>query len=151
LPPETLKSNPAFLDDNPDKTKGWYPSPKSEQYCRSLFVIQKRNTRVPFLETFDLPDNSVPCARREVSTVAPQALTLLNGPLAAEAANSFAARIEREAGSDLNRQVELGFQLAFQRRPEAREMSLCRKAIRAQSLAEFCRTLLNVNEFVYID
>ena len=49
LPPEVLDSNPAFLDDNPEKTKGWYPSPKPDQYCRSLFLVQKRNTRVPLL------------------------------------------------------------------------------------------------------
>jgi len=31
LPPEILQANPAFLDDNEMKTKGWYPSPKAEQ------------------------------------------------------------------------------------------------------------------------
>ncbi len=62
LPPEVLDSNPAFLDDNPEKTKGWYPSPKADQYCRSLFLVQKRNTRTPLLESFDLPDNSTSCA-----------------------------------------------------------------------------------------
>ena len=95
LPAEVLDSNPAFLDDNPEKTKGWYPSPKADQYCRSLFLVQKRNTRVPLLESFDMPDNSTPCARREVSTVAPQALMLLNGSLAVDAAQAFAKRVER--------------------------------------------------------
>jgi hypothetical protein len=151
LPPEILNSNPAFLDDNPEKTKGWYPSPKAEQYCRSLFLVQKRNTRIPLLETFDLPDNSTPCARREVSTVAPQALTLLNGPLTSDAANAFAQRVEREAGREKPRQIAYAFELALQRPPSEHELAVSAKLLDQQSLPELCRALLNLNEFVYID
>jgi len=43
----TLAANPAVLDDNETQTKGWYPSPQSEQSCRSLYLIQKRTTRIP--------------------------------------------------------------------------------------------------------
>jgi hypothetical protein len=151
LPPEVLDSNPAFLDDNPEKTKGWYPSPKSDQYCRSLFLVQKRNTRVPLLESFDLPDNSTPCARREVSTVAPQALTLLNSPLATEAARAFATRVQREAGAEPQRQVQRAFELALQRRPDESESAACQRLLSERSLAELCRALVNLNEFVYVD
>lgn len=151
LPPEVLNSNPAFLDDNAEKTKGWYPSPKPEQYCRSLFLVQKRNTRVPLLESFDLPDNSTPCARREVSTVAPQALMLLNSPLAAEAVRAFAERVHRDAGDDPLRQVQRAFELALQRSPTADESAACQRLLRDRSLAELCRVLVNLNEFAYID
>jgi hypothetical protein len=151
LPPEILDSNPAFLDDNPEKTKGWYPSPKSEQYCRSVFLVQKRNTRIPLLETFDLPDNSTPCARREVSTVAPQALSLLNGPLTNDAANAFAKRVEQEARNERANQVTMAFELALQRKPDDSEASACIRLLEHRSLPELCRALLNVNEFVYID
>jgi hypothetical protein len=151
LPPEARDSNPAFLDENAEKTKGWYPSPKADQYCRSLFLVQKRNTRVPLLETFDLPDNSTPCARREVSTVAPQALTLLNGALTAEAAKAFAERIRQEAGFDPAQQVRCAFQCALQREPDDVELNACLRLLSNQSLPELCRALLNINEFVYID
>lgn len=151
LPPEILLTNPAFLDDNPEKTKGWYPSPKPEQYCRSLFLVQKRNTRVPLLESFDLPDNSTPCARREVSTVAPQALTLLNSPLAVEAARALAERVEREAGTEPANQVQRAFELTLQRRPDDFERRACSRLLVECSLAELCRALLNLNEFAYVD
>jgi hypothetical protein len=151
LPAEVLGSNPAFLDDNAEKTKGWYPSPKAEQYCRSLFLVQKRNTRVPLLETFDLPDNSTPCARRDASTVAPQALMLLNGQLAVEAARAFAERVKGEAGDDPPRQVRRAFELALQREPDETELNLCQRLLGEQSLAELCRVLVNVNEFVYVE
>jgi hypothetical protein len=151
LPPEVLDSNPAFLDDNPEKTKGWYPSPKADQYCRSLFLIQKRNTRAPLLESFDLPDNSTSCPRRQVSTIAPQALMLLNSPLTADAARAFAARVEREAGKEPSQQVHRAFELALQRSPDAAESIACERLLREHSLAELCRALLNLNEFVYVD
>jgi hypothetical protein len=151
LPPEVLHSNPAFLDDNAEKTKGWYPSPKAEQYCRSLFLVQKRNTRLPLLESFDLPDNSTPCARREVSTAAPQALTLLNSPLAVEAAQAFARRVEHEAGKEPASQVRRAFELALQRPPDEFELQASKQLLNERSLAELCRALVNLNEFVYLD
>jgi hypothetical protein len=151
LPQEVLLSNPAFLDDNPEKTKGWYPSPKPQQYCRSLFLVQKRNTRLPLMESFDLPDNSTPCARREVSTVAPQALTLLNSPLAVEAAFAFAKRVESDAGKDPTSQVQRAFELALQRSPDEFELEACKLLVSERSLAELCRALMNLNEFVYVD
>ena len=63
LPAEILQANPAFLDDNATRTKGWYPSPRERQSVRSVFLVQKRTVRVPFMETFDLPENSTSCAR----------------------------------------------------------------------------------------
>jgi mono/diheme cytochrome c family protein len=151
LPPEVLDSNPAFLDDNPEKTKGWYPSPKAEQYCRTLFLIQKRNTRAPMLESFDLPDNSTSCPRRPVSTIAPQALTLLNSALTVDAARAFAKRVETEAGNEPKRQVRRAFELALQREPDESEVAACEKLLAKRSLVELCRALVNLNEFVYID
>jgi hypothetical protein len=151
LPPEVLDSNPAFLDDNPEKTKGWYPSPKADQYCRSLFLVQKRNTRTPLLESFDLPDNSTSCARRPVSTIAPQALMLLNSSLSSDAAHAFAKRLEIQAGKEPAKQVKRAFELALQRVPDEAEAAACEKLLQQRSLPELCRALLNLNEFVYID
>ena len=151
LPAEILQANPAFLDDNETKTKGWYPSPKPEQHVRSIYLVQKKTVRVPFMETFDLPENSVSCARRAESIVAPQALSLLNSPLAVEAAKAFAVRVQREAGDQPAAQVNTAFQLAFQRSPAPDEMAACLRLLRQRNLPELCRALLNLNEFVYLD
>ena len=126
LPEEVLKANPAFLDDNAEKTKGWYPSPPEKLGVRSIFLVQKRNLRVPMMETFDLPENAVSCARRNVSTVAPQALTLLNSPFATETSRAFADRVTREAGDDPAAQIEHAFALALQRAPDDAERTACR-------------------------
>lgn len=151
LPEDILQANPAFLDDNETKTKGWYPSPAAERNARSVYLVQKRTVRVPFLETFDLPENATSCGRRDVSTVAPQALTLLNSSLAAEAANAFAERVVREAGEEPEKQVGRAFALALQRTPSSNEAAESVDFVRRRGLVEFCRVLLNLNEFAYVD
>ncbi|HEY0548900.1 MAG TPA: DUF1553 domain-containing protein, partial [Verrucomicrobiae bacterium] len=151
LPPEILQANPAFLDDNETKTKGWYPSPRTNQNVRSVFLIQKKTVRVPFMETFDLPENSVSCARRNVSIVAPQALSLLNSSLTIEAARALAERVQHEAGTSTTKQIERAFALALQRAPQPDERRACLALVQQRNLTELCRALLNVNEFVFID
>ena len=89
--------------------------------------------------------------RREVSTVAPQALTLLNSPLAVEAARAFAKRVEDEAGNEPSSQIQRAFELALQRPPDEFELEACKLLLSERSLAELCRALLNLNEFVYVD
>ncbi len=138
-----LQSNPAVLDDNAEKTKGWYPSPEAEQLCRSLFLMKKRSLKVPFLETFDLPDNFVSCAQRQVSTVAPQALTLLNSSLAVKAAKALAQRANGDAAT--------AFTLALQRPPTAVELAALVQLKDKAGVEAVCRALLNLNEFAYVE
>jgi hypothetical protein len=148
LPPEILQANPAFLDDNETRTKGWYPSPAEQQTVRSLHLVQKRTVRVPFLETFDMPENSVSCARRVESTVAPQALSLLNSPMALGVARSLAARLEREGAGRL---VERAFEVVLQRLPTYEERRIAQRLLDERGLVALCRAMINLNEFVYVD
>ena len=151
LPAEILQANPAFLDDNATRTKGWYPSPRERQSVRSVFLVQKRTVRVPFMETFDLPENSTSCARRTGSTVAPQALSLLHSPLAVEASQEMAKRVHQEVGNEPEAQVRHVFRIALQREPKPEEHEACLRLLRRRSLPELCRALINLNEFAYVD
>ena len=151
LPAEVLQANPAFLDDNAEKTKGWYPSPPAERNVRSVYLVQKRTVRVPFMETFDLPENSVSCARRNESVVPPQALSLLNGQLALQAARDLGARSQDAPAANPAARVDAAFQYALQRNPSPGELKACLALLERQSFVELCRALLNLNEFVYID
>jgi hypothetical protein len=151
LPAEVLQANPAFLDDNETKTKGWYPSPKDDQNVRSVFLVQKKTVRVPFMETFDLPENSFSCPRRTESIVAPQALTLLNGVTTIEAARALAARVRSEAGETAEAQVGHAFARVLQRAPAPGERDACLALLARHGLAHLCRALLNVNEFLHLD
>ena len=151
LPAEILQANPAFLDDNATRTKGWYPSPRERQSVRSVFLVQKRTVRVPFMETFDLPENSTSCARRTGSIVAPQALSLLHSPLAVEASQDLAKRVRQEAGNALEAQVRHVFRITLQREPKPDEREACLRLLHRRSLPELCRALINLNEFAYVD
>jgi hypothetical protein len=117
---------------------------------RSVYLLAKRNLRLPFMEAFDQPDAQTSCARREASTHALQALELLNGKLANGLAESFAERLLREAGADPAAQVERGYLLAAARPPSAKEKELAVQFLREQPLKEFALALFNLNAFLYV-
>jgi hypothetical protein len=123
----------------------------SEHNRRSLYLIVKRNLRLPFLEVFDQPDRSVSCARRESSTHAPQALELLNGDFSNRMARAFAARLDRESGGDRRRLVRRAWLLAAGRAPNPREMAASLRFLDAQPLSEFALAVLNLNAFLYVN
>ena len=54
-----------------------YGGPRRIQSAQRLFFV-KRSFRLPILDTFDAPDTTESCPRREISTVAPQAFALMN-------------------------------------------------------------------------
>src|SRR5205807_5248662 len=96
------------------KPSQWQVAGSADEHDRrSIYLIAKRNLRLPFLETFDAPVLLTSCARRESSTHAPQALELLNGGLSNDLAASFARRLERESGGDRGRLVDRAFRLAL--------------------------------------
>lgn len=151
LPSDVLQANPAFLDDNETKTKGWYPSPADRQGVRSILLVRKRSVKVPFLETFDLPENFQSCGRRRVSTVAPQALVLMNSSFAEQTAAAFAARVAAEAGADAAAQMHHAWRLAFGRDPAEKATALLLPLWKKHGAVAGCRVLFNLNEFIYAD
>src|SRR3989442_5902018 len=85
----------------------------TEHHRRSIYLIAKRNLRLPFMETFDQPALLTSCGRRESSTHAPQALELLNGRLSNELAAAFTVRLEKETGGGRDRLGERAHWLAL--------------------------------------
>ncbi|HLJ55295.1 MAG TPA: DUF1553 domain-containing protein, partial [Chthonomonadaceae bacterium] len=100
-------------------TRGyWKPSTDPAQLGRrSIYVFVKRNLRYPLFDAFDFPDTHEPCARRQVTTTAPQALLMLNDETTLKLAREFADRVAREAGEEREKQVERAYLLAFARPP----------------------------------
>lgn len=133
----------------------WPVSRKPEdRNRRSLYVFVRRNLRYPFFEAFDRPDTNASCPLRSVTTIAPQALSLMNSKLALDAARGFAARVAREAGPSVDDRIRLAYRLALGRDPRVEESRLAHQFLLPESdtnLNSFCLALLNVNEFVYLD
>ncbi len=122
----------------------------SEHDRRSIYLIAKRNLRLPFFENLDAPALQTSCARRESSTHPPQALELLNGTLANDLAQAFAKRLERDCGSDREKIIDRAFRLALGRAPTANELQRSSEFLREQPLGEFALALFNLNEFLYV-
>jgi hypothetical protein len=123
----------------------------AEHSRRSVYLIAKRNLRLPFMEVFDAPDTLVSCPRRESSTHAPQALELLNGDLANRQADLLAKRLESEAGPDPRKQVSLAYSLVAGRAPSLKEMQQSVAFLKTQSRREFALAVLNLNAFLYVN
>ncbi len=121
-----------------------------EHARRSIYLIAKRNLRLPFFESLDAPALLTSCGRREASTHPPQALELLNGQLANELAVVFAARLERESAGDREKLIERAFQLAIGRSATATEKARALDFLREQPASEFALALFNLNGFLYV-
>ncbi len=131
---------------------------------RSIYFTVKRSQLIPLLKLFDAPDSMQGIATREKSTVAPQALALLNSPLIRELAAKFAARVRPNPETTLEQAVERAYQIALGRPATATEVAEMAAFIAQQSasrgeneqaeelaLRDFCHLILCMNEFVYID
>ena len=120
-----------------------------ETWRRGVYQQAARGIRDDLLGAFDCPESSQRAPKRESTTTALQALSLLNGPFLAQQAGFFSDRIQKQAGLAQEAQVTRAFQLAFQRQPDQDERTAALFLLRRQGLPAVCRALLNANEFLY--
>lgn len=168
-----------FTEGEPDGL--WPVTPDAKQHLRrTIYLFAKRNVRQPLLEAFDQPDRLTPCADRAVSTFAPQALILMNGPFAQAQSRALAARLIAECGNDSAQWIEQTYLRCFGRKPKVSERATAMEFLNEQTesirdrllarqkvtvpdnlpesadlasaaaLADFCLAMFNANEFVYV-
>jgi mono/diheme cytochrome c family protein len=139
---------------------------------RTIYMFHKRVVQNPLMQAFDGPDAAASCGRRESTTVAPQALALLNDPFVRQRAEDFASRLKSEAGGDFPAQVWLAWRIALGRDPAGAELETSVKLLDSQekrraartvseagnngnardlALADFCQAVFAMNEFIYVD
>jgi hypothetical protein len=85
--------SPDALEGLSRKAAAWKASPAKEQRRRSIYIYTKRHLLPPLMTTFDFCDTTLPSARRDVTTVAPQALALLNNAFSHDCSSALAKRI----------------------------------------------------------
>ena len=153
------------------------PVATEKGWRRSIYVIKKVefdiSKKIGFdiptlLDSFDYPRMSPNCLERNESTVATQALHLMNDAMVRELADSFAERVVRGVGTDPERQIERVYFVALSRPPTAEEKNIARRTLKGlaaqwanvspapedvplQALRTFCHAILNSAEFLYID
>ena len=150
------------IEGNSDPTSVWQAHDEKAASRRTIYATIKRSLLVPLLETFDLCDTARSAAKRNVTTVATQAADPLQWrEFVNQQAKYFAERLEKEAGTDVERQIDLAYRLALCRLPTESEketmLAFLRKDARGGVVSpkaareQMCRVILNLNEFVYPD
>ncbi|HCA49095.1 MAG TPA: hypothetical protein DEP12_01730 [Planctomycetaceae bacterium] len=159
--------NRQFLFDHTSKDLTDYSSLR-----RSIYLPVIRNNLYDVFQLFDFNDASVINGNRDSTTVAPQALFMMNSPLVEEASCQLAHQLtdfpEKQQISEL-------YRLAYGRQPTKSETNLARKYLKQflttpvitqeqqdneapalpmtaefQALKLLCHSVLASNEFIYI-
>ncbi len=112
----------------------WEVSSTAEQSRRSLYAYVRRTSPVPFLETLDYANYTSPLTERPTTTVAPQALLLLNDGFMHAQAVAFAARVSAGVGHGASDEALIAetYRLAFGRGVSVRETGLGRRFLARQ-------------------
>jgi hypothetical protein len=131
---------------------------------RSIYFFVKRSQLVPMMVLFDAPDGTVGIEQRTTTTIAPQALMMMNNTVVRASASALAERLARE--SDPSAAISTGYALALGRAPKPGELADSLAFVNEQrssyqvekradaerrALADWCQVLLELNEFVYVD
>jgi hypothetical protein len=149
------------------------PTRTARGWRRLLYVRQARKQLPTHLELFDYPQMNPNCLLRRDSTVAPQALHLMNNAMVQQLAASFAERVRRDAGCEPVKQIESAYRIAMSRPPTEEEKAVGLEALRKlterwaqqvaagrkmdreearrKALASYCHALINSAGFLYVD
>ena len=133
---------------------------------RSIYFTVKRSKLIPMMQVFDAPDALQGLAERAETTIAPQALMLLNNPHIRQHARNFAKRLADMPSAAPDVTIRAAYLTALGRPPSADEAAdsvtfltqqttsystAGKPDARDLALADFCQALLCLNEFVYVE
>jgi hypothetical protein len=127
---------------DPDDVKTWR---------RSIYRFIVRSQTQPWMTALDCADPSMRVDKRNESLSPLQALALLNNGFMISQARHFAERLQQERPDDLAGQIERAHSLAFGRAPTVAERAKFIGFAKTYGLPNFCRALLNLNEFAFTD
>ena len=99
--------NRGYLFDHTSKDLSDYTSQR-----RSLYLPVIRNNVYDLFQLLDFPDPAIPTGDRTPTTIAPQALLMLNSDFVMQSAADFAARVIAEGDDDserLNQMVSIAY------------------------------------------
>jgi hypothetical protein len=136
------------------------------QKRRAIYFTIKRSQLIPMMTQFDAPDSLVGIEARQSTTVAPQALLLMNNALVRNCAEGLAKRMRPTPDKPLADAVRSGYTITLGRAPTEQEATDAVQFIQAQAdaykkdgkpdaerlaLTDLCQVLMELNEFIYVD
>ncbi len=117
---------------------------------RMIYAHKVRMISVDIFGAFDCPDAGQMKPNRPRSITPIQSLGLFNSPFVNRQSGFFAERLRREAGDDLNQQIDHAFAIAYSRDPSPEERKRLVPLARQHGLEQVCRVLFNSSEFAFI-
>lgn len=117
---------------------------------RSVYRFIVRTTPPQFMTALDCPDPANLTPKRNITTTPLQSLAMFNNDFMLRQSRYFAERVAAES-QNVDEQIDLAFQLAFNRDSTADEKAAARELVERLGLLHLCRALFNANEFVYVD
>ena len=154
--------NREYLFDHTSKDTTNYDSRR-----RSLYLPVVRNNLYDVFQLFDYPDPAIPSGDRSTTTVAPQALFLMNSDWTMKNCDHLAESLLKEAGLDDAGRVRRLYLKAYGREAtdvetakalalvrdvdsamQKREVNLDRR--RVQAWSSLCQVVVSANEFLYL-
>ena len=122
---------------------------------RTLYGFIDRMDIPSLLTTFDFPNPNQSNPLRDQTTVAPQALYLMNSPLVYELATAFARRPELVSMTDPNQRLDRLVEIAWSRSPNDSLREQLRQYLGDKPTDEqwlqVAQALLLANEFLFVD
>ncbi len=155
LTAEELRDALLFVSGQIDFTMGGPSINDLATKRRTLYVMTIRSDKSNYRSLFDAPDAQTIAEKRIDSTVAPQALFLMNSPFVLKQAGALADRVLKREGDDAAR-VRWLYELLYSREPSAREWEIGSRVTSTESdrtaaWTRYCQVLLCANEFIYVD
>ena len=127
-----------------------YNPDDSTTHRRAVYRFLVRSQQQPFMESLDCADPSQLVAKRNETQTSLQALSLLNNKLILRMSEHFASRLAKERKTPAE-QIELGCRLALGRGPTDFEKKELQALSAEHGMANVCRVIFNLNEFVFVD
>ena len=135
---------------------------------RSIYLPVVRSALFDVFQAFDFADPSVLNGKRQSTTVAPQALFMMNSKFVAEQSQRMAERLFAEEPSDDATRVARAWRLAYSRPPSADEVTFSleyvdaysrhykskfpnRSDVELRSWQSLCRAIMAANEFLFVE
>ncbi len=164
LEAEVIRDTLLAVSGSLDQTMFGQGSLDQENPRRSVYLTVKRSSLIPILQLFDAPAAIQSTGHRNVTTVPPQALAMMNSAFIRGLAEKFAKRVEPSPDATPEQIVENAYALALSRSPTAEEK---RRMVgflesqtasyggnaqgKARAVADYCQLMFCLNEFIFID
>ncbi|MBB5039070.1 PSD1 and planctomycete cytochrome C domain-containing protein [Prosthecobacter dejongeii] len=139
---------------------------KYDSKRRALYLPIIRNNLYDLFQQFDYPDPTVSTGQRNSTVVSPQALLMMNSPIAEQSARALAQRVTKE-GPTVEQRLAQAIRLAYAREmnftdlAQAQDFLTAADAMLASSINDhdqrqirvwelLCQSLMMANEFIYL-